>query len=155
MPQIISFQCKITNPTGRTLVTSYIHGVLNQIDPEKPQFRSLIEKLQDLVEGEIRTIHLSASDAYGLYDPSKIVFFSRKNLAKNIREGEFINLKNRDESEHLYRIVSLQKNMATLDGNHPLAGQDLTFEITALKVRKADSAEQDSRLNSLSHSRLH
>ena len=45
--------------------------------------------------------------------------------------------------------------MVSLDGNHPLAGQDLIFEIEALEVRDATPAEIDESVNIVSTQLLH
>jgi FKBP-type peptidyl-prolyl cis-trans isomerase SlyD len=45
--------------------------------------------------------------------------------------------------------------MVSLDGNHPLAGQDLIFEIEALDARLATPSEIESAVNSVSVQLLH
>lgn len=45
--------------------------------------------------------------------------------------------------------------MVSLDGNHPLAGQDLIFEIEALQARPATDLEIASSANPISTQLLH
>jgi FKBP-type peptidyl-prolyl cis-trans isomerase SlyD len=53
-----------------------------------------------------------------------------------------------------YRVVELSADFVMLDGNHPLAGQDLIFDIEAVEARDATAEEiaeslpaDSSRLN--------
>jgi FKBP-type peptidyl-prolyl cis-trans isomerase 2 len=49
----------------------------------------------------------------------------------------------RDPQEHQLpaRIVKVEKEMVTLDLNHPLAGKDLTFELKVVGINEAGSSE--------------
>ena len=47
------------------------------------------------------------------------------------------------EAGAVFTVVALTDTMVTLDGNHPLAGQDLTFEIEVTDMRAATQEELD------------
>jgi FKBP-type peptidyl-prolyl cis-trans isomerase 2 len=97
--------------------------------------------LQNLKKGEKRKICLSAVEAYGLYDPKKVILYPRKKIPKTIAVGENISIAGKSGAIRTYRIVSIHDDMVSLDGNHALAGQDLIFEIETLEARDATAEE--------------
>ena len=46
------------------------------------------------------------------------------------------------EGMHLFRVVELGDGVAILDGNHPLAGKTLYFEVLVESVREATDGER-------------
>jgi FKBP-type peptidyl-prolyl cis-trans isomerase SlyD len=111
---------------------------------------SLAKGLQNLSKGEKRLISLKAEEAYGLYFPQKVIFFPKRKLPTTVRVGENIAITGNDGLIRTYKVLEVYKNMVSLDGNHPLAGQDLVFEIEALEVRDATLEEIGESTNSIS-----
>lgn len=143
--QVISFNCVLKNLLGQVLSSSYNHDVLNAIDDEKCMLLGLAKNLQNIKKGEKRVISLSAQEAYGFYDPKKVILYPRKKLPKDIRRGGVVSIVGKSGKCRTYTVTELRADMVSLDENHPLAGQDLIFEIEALAARAATNAEiQDS-----------
>ena len=70
-------------------------------------------------------------DAYGHYDPALIAVLEKKEFPKNSIPAVGWMMK----IGHITVVVkSMDDTTVTLDGNHPLAGQYVDFEITLLKV---------------------
>lgn len=153
--QIVSFTCTLRNLTGHLISTTYNKDVLTSINDEKAMLLGLAKGLQDLKQGDKRKIKLSAEEAYGFYDPKKVVYFPRKKLAKDVRVDQSITIIGKSGTPRNYKVVSLQADMATLDANHPLAGQDLVFEIETLAARDATPEEIESAINDMSVQLLH
>lgn len=140
--QIVSFHCVLKNVVGQVISQTFNRDVITQM----PQGRSapmpaLALGLGELSAGERRHIPLPANEAYGLYDPRLALERSRHSLSPNASVGDTVEL--RDEAGHLrpYRIVGANKSRVFLDGNHPLAGQDLVFEIEVVEARDASPQE--------------
>lgn len=153
--QVISFNCLLKNMTGQVISFSYNHEVLNAVDDEKALLLGLAKNLQNIKKGEKRTISLSAQDAYGFYDPKKIILYPRSKLPKDTRPGKSVSILGKSGKLRSYRVIELHGDMASLDENHPLAGQDLIFEIEALAVRPATRDEVDESLNMVGTQMLH
>ncbi len=111
--------------------------------------------LQNLTKGEKRNISLKAEEAYGFYDLKKIILYPQKKLPPNIRVGDPVSIVGKSGTLRSYCVVQLHDDMVSLDGNHPLAGQDLIFEIEALEVREATRSEIDQAQNMVSKQLLH
>ena len=153
--QIISFNCTLKNLAGRLISTTFNKDVLTSINDDRAMLLGLAKGLQDLKKGDKRKIQLRAEEAFGFYDPKKIILYPRNKLSKTIKVGETVKIIGKSGVTRSYNVAILHADMVSLDSNHPLAGQDLIFEIEALEARAATSAEVDSGLNVMSAQLLH
>ena len=153
--QIISFNCLLKNKTGHLISSTYNREVLNAIDNESDLLRGLIQGLQNLKKGDKRSINLTAKEAYGFYDPKKVILFPKKKLPKNLKAGDPVSIVGKSGNIHSYKVLQMHDDMVSLDANHPLAGQDLVFEIEALDARDATAAEIEASSNVVTDQLLH
>jgi len=137
--QIVSFHCVLKDKSGQILSSSFNQDVINQLEDESQErLRGLIAGLQNVYEGEHRQFTVPAIDAYGVHDPKLVVRLRRSELegGDTLVVGGHV----RDPLRS-YRVVQAQGDMLVLDGNHPLAGHDLTFDIKVVSAR--DACEED------------
>jgi FKBP-type peptidyl-prolyl cis-trans isomerase SlyD len=146
--QVVSFHCVLKNKFGKVLSSTFNQDILMGYDPNGDRLVALTKGLQNLTLGERRRVDLSAAEAYGFYDPKRVIRVLRQDLAHlPTEEGERqpIMLTHLGE-QRLFRVVEVSGETVVLDGNHPLAGLDLVFEIEATAVRDATADEiGDSR----------
>jgi len=85
---------------------------------------------------EVKTIHLSPSEAYGEHLPDRIETIDRKTLPSKskLEEGTLIILTSSEGEETPAKIIDLTETEVTLDFNHPLAGIALNFRLTLLEI---------------------
>ena len=141
--QIISFHCVLKNTMGKVISSTFNQDVITHIEDPGDLLKGLAEGLQGLHKGEKRRICLTAGQAYGFYDPDKVIVLSRRELQlkANLRpDGQMLTLL-RDGERKEFRVVRTAGESVTLDGNHPLAGQDLVFEIETTEARDATPEE--------------
>lgn len=154
--QVISFNCVLKNKAGQLISSTYNREVLTLSEREPGGFLSGLNKnLQNLKKGEKRIIAVAAEEAYGLYDPQKVILFPRKKLPNTARKGDLINIVSKTGVQRSYRVLELHSDFASLDSNHPLAGQDLIFEIETLEARNATRQEIDESINPVACQLLH
>lgn len=152
--QVISFNCILKNSTGQFISSTYNREVL-ALENQGAVLNGLARELQDVVAGQKKQIKLNAESAYGFYDPSKVIFFPRNKLPNTIKEGQIIQIAGKSGVIRTYKVIQLLQNMVSLDGNHPLAGQDLVFEIEVLSAREALPEEVHDADNVVSQQLLH
>ncbi|AZZ38134.1 peptidylprolyl isomerase [Bdellovibrio sp. qaytius] len=145
--QIISFNCILKNKAGSLISSTYNRDVLTVADASETMLLGLSQGLKDLKKGEHRKISISANEAYGFYDLQKIILYPVKKLAKDLRIGQTISIIGKSGNSRTYKVLEFHNDFISLDGNHPLAGQDLVFEIEALEVRDATSDEISASAN--------
>jgi FKBP-type peptidyl-prolyl cis-trans isomerase SlyD len=148
--QIVSFSCVLKNKLGKIISSTVNRDVLTNSLNDDDQLPALANQMQDLKTGEKRCISLGAAEAYGFYDPKLVMTVPRKSLPHvSVQRGpnDTIILPSNGQTQ-AYRVVKVNDDEVTLDGNHPLAGQDLVFEIEALAVRDATPEEiSQSQIN--------
>lgn len=154
IPQIITFNCVLKNSAGQLISSTYNKDILTVINDDQAMLLGLAKGLQNIKAGEKRKIVLKAEEAYGFYDPKKVVYYPRKRLSKDVKPGEILKIVDKSGAARTYKVVALHADMVSLDGNHPLAGQDLVFEIETLASREA-TAEEINAANSVAVQHLH
>lgn len=155
--QIVSFKCLLRTVAGQLISSSFNRDVLTSPSGEGAPLKGLARALHDLKKGERRSIHLKAQEAYGFYDPSKVILFPLKRIPdfQNIRRGQTVSILSKERKLRTYRVLQIHGDLVSLDENHPLAGQDLVFEIEATEARDATSEEISETQNLVSRQWIH
>ena len=85
--------------------------------------------------GESKKFKIPAADAYGPHRDDLIMTVDRGELPSDLDPavGDELELEQDDES-FVVRVTDVSPETVTLDANHPLAGEALTFEIELLEV---------------------
>ena len=117
---------------------AYIHGMGN-----------LIPGLENALEGKSADDELSVSlqpdQAYGEHDEElvQIVPLEHFDGVDSLQVGMQFHASSGDddEDEMLVTVVDIEGDQVTVDGNHPLAGQTLNFEVKVVEVRDATAEE--------------
>ena len=86
--------------------------------------------------GENKTVTISAQDAYGPSRKELIFEVPKENLPAGATPqfGQQLRGSKADGSTMVATITKISDKTVTLDGNVPLAGKDLTFEIGLVKI---------------------
>ena len=147
--QIVSFHCILSDQVGKVISSTFNQDVITHIEGQTSHLQGLIEGLQNLKKGEKRRIAISAPQAYGFYDPHLVVELPRRELSQgaSLTTGQEVISDLKNGKTKVYRVIQATRDSVTLDANHPLAGQDLVFEIEATEARDATAKEiEESRL---------
>ncbi|HPF70372.1 MAG TPA: peptidylprolyl isomerase [Candidatus Krumholzibacteria bacterium] len=85
--------------------------------------------------GETRTVTIPCDEAYGDILEDMIGLVPRESLPEDLEPEIGMMLEMHTENGVLpVRIVEVADDTVTLDANHPLAGEDLTFELTLVAI---------------------
>ena len=92
--------------------------------------------------GDKKSITVKAADAYGEYDKAAVRVVPRQQFPKDLslKVGERYQV-NGQGGPVVVTISAMDAATVTVDFNHPLAGKDLTFEVTVVKIRNATKEE--------------
>jgi FKBP-type peptidyl-prolyl cis-trans isomerase SlyD len=113
----------------------YLHGhhdVLPRIE----------EALAGKEAGAQVALQLEPEDAFGDYDPALVLLMPLENLGDGVEVGMQVEGDGgQGVPGRIFTITDIAEGMAVLDGNHPLAGLALRFDITVIDVRGASEEE--------------
>lgn len=147
-PRVISFHYTLTNNKGDELDSSrsgdafaFLEGV-GQIIP------GLEKVLAGLKVGDKQKVEVAAEEAYGMRDDNLVMQVEKSQLPKeDLQIGDQFQAGD-DQHMQIVTVTEITASHVTLDANHPLAGEDLIFDVEITEVRPATMEE-------LSHGHAH
>ena len=121
---------------------AYLHGHGNLVP-------GLERELTGKNAGDKLQLKIAPADGYGEYDPQLVQRVARRTLkgVGNVRVGMRLHAQT-DHGPKPVTVTQISGDMVTLDGNHPLAGKNLNFDVEIAAVRAATEEE-------LSHGHVH
>lgn len=139
---VVSFHYTLTNDKGETLDQSrdeplaYLHGHHNIIP-------GLESQMEGKKAGDTFVATIEPKDAYGEYLAEAVQSVPRANFqgVDNIEVGMQFQSQTDDGHVMLVTVKEVTDDEVIVDGNHPLAGQALTFDVKITEVRAASAEE--------------
>lgn len=142
---VASIHYTLTDNAGKILDSSsgkepltYLHGMGNLIP-------GMEEGLHGKVKGDKLSIKVAPEKGYGV---------KQDNLLQQVPRSAFgnqpveIGMQFQTNQGHVVTVTKIGLDSITVDGNHPLAGVELNFDVEVMEVRKATSDE-------ISHGHVH
>jgi len=99
-------------------------------------FPQVEEALVGMTPGDKKTITIKAADAFGEYDREQVNCVPRDQFPDDItpQVDDTFELVNEDDQGMVVTVIAVDDEEITLDANHPLAGEDLTFELELVEI---------------------
>ena len=101
--------------------------------------------LRGLKAGDKKEFSLAAVDAFGMPNPDNIYYLDRTKFSADmdIQEGMIMGFAQPDGSELPGIIRGVSPLSVTVDFNHPLAGQDVIFDVEIIEVKQTSDESKD------------
>ena len=89
-----------------------------------------------MAAGESKTTTIPAAQAYGPHHAERVIDVERHHLPSDLQPeiGQQLQMTRPDGTTLSVMITTVTETQVTLDANHPLAGQDLIFDITLVEI---------------------
>lgn len=102
-----------------------------------------------LKEGDSQTLTLTPAQGFGIRDEENIHDMPLSDFPKELppEVGLSYSFESPGGEELPGTVVSLKKEAATVDFNHPLANQEIVFTVTILGVNNAHASAEESKLS--------
>ena len=140
--KVVTFHYTLKNAEGEQMETSrdkapmtYLHGANN-----------IIAGLEKAMEGHAVNDEFSVTvepeDAYGPRNEKNVQRVPLKRLkgVGKISRGQVLNLQTKQGAVQV-TVLKVGRFNVDVDGNHPLAGQQLTFDVEITEIREASEEE--------------
>ncbi len=138
----VSIDYTLTNDHGEVLDSSsgkeplaYIHGSGGLI-------AGLEKELEGKVKGDQLIAIIPPEEAYGIFSEEMIQEVPLENFhdPKEVKEGVQFQIEVEGHL-HIATVTAVTETSATVDMNHPLAGETLHFDVEVMDVRESTAEE--------------
>ena len=141
--RIVKLTYRLLDPDGR---------VLDERTPANPyEFMAgrgqIVAPVERAIMGKTAgyrcEVHVSPREGYGDYKPDLVADIPRGNFPADfaVEVDMKFNTQDANGDPMTVRVIEVSKTTVTVDGNHPLAGLELDFEVRILDVRAASEEE--------------
>jgi FKBP-type peptidyl-prolyl cis-trans isomerase SlyD len=146
---VVSIDYTLKDPQGQVLDSSvgkqplpYLHGTGNLIP-------GLEKELEGKSAGDHLRVTIPPAEAYGERDDRLVQTVSRSAFqGSDVKVGMQFRTQGEGGAAGVVTVTKVEGDQVTVDGNHPLAGMPLDFEVTIKEVRAATKEE-------LAHGHVH
>jgi FKBP-type peptidyl-prolyl cis-trans isomerase SlyD len=139
--KVVSLIYVVRNEKGeifeyRDLPVSYVHGSGADLFPKIEQ------ALEGRAIGDRVAVQLTPADAFGERDPKLSFTDDIENAPPELRRvGAEFEAQNAKGESIMLTVTRIEGDKITVDANHPLAGQNISFEVTVQDIRDATPEE--------------
>jgi FKBP-type peptidyl-prolyl cis-trans isomerase SlyD len=141
--QVVSFHYTLTDENGTVIDKSegqplvYLHGAGNIIP-------GLESALAGKTTGDKLVVNVAAADGYGEYNAEMVQEVPRNMFqgVDDIQAGMQFQAQT-DDGIQVVTVKAVTDEHIIVDGNHPLAGQNLNFDVEIVDIRDATQEELD------------
>ncbi len=136
----VTLQFKVADLQGKLIEDGkepsvYLHGGYGNTLPK-------IEAALDGQEaGYQLSLDLQPEDAFGVRDDSLLRSLPKKQFPPGVKVGGQLEGHGDDGQMMVFNVMKIKGDTVLLDGNHPLAGKALRFQIKVISVRAASEEE--------------
>ncbi len=138
--QVISVHYTLADKSGKTIDSSRGGNPLIFLEGAGQIIPGLEASLILLKTGDKKEIEIPYSQAYGAFDEALVYQDPREKFPKDIKVGDIFQV-NHGDSHQVITVMDVSDELVTVDGNHPLAGQDLFFSVEVMDMRAATQEE--------------
>jgi FKBP-type peptidyl-prolyl cis-trans isomerase SlyD len=131
----------IDTKTGQVLTTvefplGYVHGVNDVLSSQ------VMAELEGKAAGDKISVELDCNKLFGPRDESLVITDYIENVPEAYREvGTTVVMENDQGKTMTFLVTRMDETTLTIDGNNPLCGRQVVFELEILTVRDATEAE--------------
>ena len=143
MSDVMGFHYTLKDKEGNTIDSSQGKNPLLFLVGSGQIIPGLEKEIEGLNIGDKKTVEVKAADAYGdVIDDLKItVKKSQFPEDADIKVGDQFQVNN-EPNAPVFTIMDIQEEDVKIDGNHPMAGKDLFFDIEVTEKRAATDDEK-------------
>lgn len=93
--------------------------------------------VQGMSQGDSKNVSIPPDEAYGQRQEDNMLQVNQSDIPEEINpeKGMVLQVKTQDGQSRNVTVAEITDETVTLDGNHPLAGENLNFEINLVEVQ--------------------
>ncbi|MDH4469016.1 MAG: peptidylprolyl isomerase [Bacteriovoracaceae bacterium] len=140
--RVIGFHYKLFDSKGQLLENSEQQGPLYFLEGHGQIIPGLESAVIGMNIGDTKKIDVKSKDAYGEIRADLVIEVSEDQFpkGKQLKIGDQFQV-DQNHNSPVFIVKNLTNGKVTLDGNHPMAGKDLTFDVKISAIRPATAEE--------------
>ena len=140
---VVSMHYKLTDDSGKLLDSSEGSEPLTYLQGAGNIIPGLENALLGKVEGDLAQVRVEPADGYGEINAEMIQAVDKAAFqgVESIEVGMRFEAQDSDGSVNHIIVTQVEDDKVTVDGNHPLAGVSLNFDVEIVAVRTATTEE--------------
>lgn len=146
---VVSMAYKLT-VDGEVIDEARDHKAIEFMQGHRNIIPGLEKEIAGMKVGESKSVVVVSEDGYGPVDEDAIEDIALSEFPDDVepKKGLELQMKDSKGEESFARVLTVGKDSAKLDFNHPLAGKELNFDVKIVELRPATDEE-------LSHGHVH
>jgi peptidylprolyl isomerase len=98
-----------------------------------PEFEKAVVGMKT---GESKTFQIACENAYGPYRQEMVMVVNKNKLPEGFipKVDQRLQVQPAEGDPFVVKVIEVTEENVTLDGNHPLAGKNLTFDIKLIQI---------------------
>ncbi len=147
--RVVSIHYTLTNDQGEVIDSSEGHDPLAYLEGARNIIPGLEQALMSMGAGDRTKVSIPPAEAYGMHDADLVqeVPLEAFQGVDQVQAGMQFQA-NTEQGPRMIVVTAVSDSTANVDANHPLAGQNLHFDVEIVEVRDASAEE-------LSHGHVH
>jgi len=139
--KVVTFTYSIMDEQGQILEQSdlpisYVHGGRHDL------FEKIEQELDGCVESDVVQVTLTPEEGFGPHDPALTYTDDLENVPSEFRHiGAEVEMMNDQGESRKFTVTRIADGKLTVDGNHPMAGKHIVFNIKVVGIRDATPEE--------------
>jgi FKBP-type peptidyl-prolyl cis-trans isomerase SlyD len=142
--KVVSVHYALFNETGEMIESSHNSQPLTFIQGAGMLIKGFGDAMEGRTENESFSFTVSPEDGYGEYRDDLVFEMPKERFSDipGLEEGMALRMES-PNGAMIVRVSGIDDDKVSLDGNHPLAGVGLRFDVEVLEVRDATPDELD------------
>jgi len=153
--KVVTFTYTIMEEGGEILEQSdlpinYVHGGRHDL------FEKIEQELEGCVENDVVQVKLTPEEGFGPHDPDLTYTDDLENVPAEFRRvGAEVEMMNDQGDSRKFKVTRIEDGKLTVDGNHPMAGKHIIFNIKVVGIRDATPDEVSNGVEPMAMPVLH
>jgi FKBP-type peptidyl-prolyl cis-trans isomerase SlyD len=140
-PRVFSINYVLKDDKGQVLDASEVDQPFLFLEGAGQIIPALEERVGKMDIGARLEVKLAPDQAYGNYEEDLVVEVPKSQIGNiKYQVGTLLRVE-REGHMSVVKVVEIKDDTVSLDGNHPLAGQPLNFDVELIAVREATKDE--------------
>jgi FKBP-type peptidyl-prolyl cis-trans isomerase SlyD len=144
--KVVTLVYVLSDEEGRVIEERTVENPAIYLHGREQILFSLERALEGQTPGYATIVSVDPANAFGEYKDDLVMEMPRDNFPPGVvlKEGMKFNTIGPNGLPAVIRVIEVREDEIVVDGNHPLAGMSLTFDVRVLRVRDATERELET-----------